>query len=65
MEIEARQYNKAIASCNHGLAHVTGPIGSKWLLQIKAVSRVITMAKCSNLPVASFVQIELGPHNVC
>lgn len=36
MEIEARRYDEAIASCNHGLAHVTGPIGRTWLLQIKA-----------------------------
>ena len=36
MEIEARQYDEAIASCNHGLAQVTGPIGRTWLLQIKA-----------------------------
>jgi hypothetical protein len=36
MEIEARQYDEAIASCNRGLAHVTGPIGRTWLLQIKA-----------------------------
>jgi thioredoxin-like negative regulator of GroEL len=36
MEIDARRYDEAIASCNHGLAHVTGPIGRTWLLQVKA-----------------------------
>ena len=36
MEIDARRYGEAIASCNHGLAHATGPIGRTWLLQIKA-----------------------------
>jgi len=36
MEIDARRYDEAISSCNHGLAHVTGPIGRTWLLQIKA-----------------------------
>src|ERR1041385_3321143 len=36
MEIDARRYDESIASCNHGLAHVTGPIGRTWLLQVKA-----------------------------
>ena len=36
MEIDARRYDEAIASCNHGLVHVTGPIGRTWLLQLKA-----------------------------
>jgi tetratricopeptide (TPR) repeat protein len=36
MEVEAQQYEAAIAACNRGLKHVTGPIGRTWLLQTKA-----------------------------
>ena len=36
MEVDARQYDEAIAACNRGLTHVTGPIGRTWLLQTKA-----------------------------
>ena len=33
---EAKQYDDALAACERGLAHVTGPIGRSWLLQTKA-----------------------------
>jgi tetratricopeptide (TPR) repeat protein len=36
MEIDAKKYDEAIAACNRGLAHVSGPIGRTWLLQTKA-----------------------------
>ncbi|HSP17205.1 MAG TPA: hypothetical protein VLV78_20850 [Thermoanaerobaculia bacterium] len=36
MEIEAKRYDDAIAACDRGLAHVTGPLGRSWLLRTKA-----------------------------
>jgi tetratricopeptide (TPR) repeat protein len=36
MEAEALQYDEAIAACDRGLKHVTGPLGRSWLLQVKA-----------------------------
>src|SRR5215831_10095473 len=36
MEIPARRYDDAVAACDRGLAHVTGPLGQAWLLQTKA-----------------------------
>ncbi|HXH39963.1 MAG TPA: hypothetical protein VNN08_15135, partial [Thermoanaerobaculia bacterium] len=36
MESDAKRYDEAVAACDRGLAHVTGPIGRTWLLQIKA-----------------------------
>jgi len=36
MDVEARQYDAAVAACERGLRHVTGPIGRTWLLQTKA-----------------------------
>jgi hypothetical protein len=36
MEAEAKQYDDAIAACDRGLKHVTGPLGRAWLLQVKA-----------------------------
>lgn len=36
MESAAKHYDEAIAACNRGLDHVTGPLGRSWLLQIKA-----------------------------
>lgn len=35
MESAAKHYDEAIAACNRGLDHVTGPLGRSWLLQIK------------------------------
>jgi len=36
MESDAKRYDEAVAACDRGLAHVTGPIGRTWLLQTKA-----------------------------
>jgi hypothetical protein len=36
METEAKRYDEAIAACDRGLRHVTGPLGRTWLLQTKA-----------------------------
>ncbi len=36
MELEARQFREAIAACDRGLLHVTGPLGRSWLLTLKA-----------------------------
>ncbi|HLJ44468.1 MAG TPA: hypothetical protein VKU01_00585 [Bryobacteraceae bacterium] len=36
METAAKRYNEAIAACDRGLAHVTGPMGRVWLLETKA-----------------------------
>jgi len=36
MEIPAKRYDDAVAACDRGLAHVTGPLGQAWLLQTKA-----------------------------
>lgn len=36
VEVDARQYDQALAACDRGLAHVTGPIGRVWLLETKA-----------------------------
>jgi tetratricopeptide (TPR) repeat protein len=36
MEAQAKQYRDAIAACDRGLEHVTGPLGRAWLLQVKA-----------------------------
>lgn len=36
MELEARHCEAALAACKRGLAHVTGPLGRCWLLQVEA-----------------------------
>jgi len=36
MEVDAKRYDDAVADCDRGLAHVTGPIARSWLLRIKA-----------------------------
>jgi predicted negative regulator of RcsB-dependent stress response len=36
MAVEAKQYDRAIAACNRGLMHVSGPVGRLWLLETKA-----------------------------
>ncbi|MBZ5554981.1 MAG: hypothetical protein LAO21_19875 [Acidobacteriia bacterium] len=36
MEIEAKQYDEAIAACDRGLVHVSGPLGRTWLFETKA-----------------------------
>ncbi|MBZ5537204.1 MAG: tetratricopeptide repeat protein [Acidobacteriia bacterium] len=36
MEIEAKQYDEAIAACDRGLEHVSGPLGRTWLFETKA-----------------------------
>ncbi len=36
MQNAAKRYADAIAACDRGLAHVTGPLGRTWLLQTKA-----------------------------
>jgi len=35
-ELAAKRYGDAIAACDLGLAHVTGPLGRSWLLTTKA-----------------------------
>ena len=32
---EAKRYDEAVAACDRGLAHVTGPLGRSWLLHTK------------------------------
>lgn len=39
-ETAAERWDDAIAACDRGLAHVTGPIGRTWLLQVKAKALV-------------------------
>ncbi|MDQ5837864.1 MAG: tetratricopeptide repeat protein [Acidobacteriota bacterium] len=36
METDAKRYAEAIAACERGLRHVTGPLGRMWLLEIEA-----------------------------
>lgn len=36
MERDAKRYDDAVAACDRGLVHVTGPVGRTWLLQTKA-----------------------------
>src|SRR5205085_8357448 len=36
IEVAARQFDLAVAACDRGLAHVTGPMGKTWLLETKA-----------------------------
>lgn len=36
MAADAKQYDDALAACERGLAHVTGPLGRVWLMKIKA-----------------------------
>jgi predicted Zn-dependent protease len=36
MELAANRYDDAIASCDRGLAHASGPLGRSWLMQVKA-----------------------------
>ncbi len=36
MEQAASRYGEAIAACDRGLQHVTGPLGTAWLLETKA-----------------------------
>jgi hypothetical protein len=36
MAVAAKQYDDAIAACDRGLAHVTGPIGRSCVLRTKA-----------------------------
>jgi tetratricopeptide (TPR) repeat protein len=35
MEVAAKRYDEAIAACERGLAHATGPVGKTWLLKTK------------------------------
>jgi predicted negative regulator of RcsB-dependent stress response len=36
MEIDAKRYDDAIAACDRGLVHVSGPLGRTWLFETKA-----------------------------
>jgi tetratricopeptide (TPR) repeat protein len=36
MEMTARHYDRAIAACERGLPHVSGPLARSWILQVKA-----------------------------
>ena len=36
MQNAAKHYDEALAACDRGLQHVTGPLGRSWLLQTKA-----------------------------
>jgi len=36
IELDAKNYGDAIAACDRGLPHVTGPMGRTWLMQVKA-----------------------------
>ena len=36
METAAKRYDEALAACERGLAHVTGPLGQVWIMKIKA-----------------------------
>ena len=36
MAVAAKRYDDALAACERGLAHVTGPLGRSWLLQVEA-----------------------------
>jgi predicted negative regulator of RcsB-dependent stress response len=36
METQAKQFGDAVAACDRGLEHVSGPLGRAWLLQVKA-----------------------------
>ena len=36
VQIEAGRFDEAIAACDRGLAHVTGPLGRSWLLRTRA-----------------------------
>jgi predicted Zn-dependent protease len=36
MELAANRYDEAIAACDRGIPHVTGPVGRVWLMQVKA-----------------------------
>jgi tetratricopeptide (TPR) repeat protein len=36
----AKRYDEALAACERGLAHVTGPLGRSWLLQTEAEALV-------------------------
>ena len=36
METDAKRYAEAVAACERGLRHVTGPLGRTWLLEIEA-----------------------------
>ena len=36
MLLAAKRYDEAIAACDRGLSHVTGPLGRSWLLRTKA-----------------------------
>lgn len=67
MEADAKRYSDAVAACDRGLVHVTGPIGRAWLMQVKAE----TLQKMGNakearqvlddaLPVAA----EIGPEQI-
>lgn len=36
METDAKRYAEAVAACERGLKHVTGPLGRTWLLEVEA-----------------------------
>ena len=36
MFVAAKRYDEAVAACNRGLLHVTGPLGRMWILQTQA-----------------------------
>ena len=39
---DAKRYDDAIAACERGLAHVTGPLGRSWLFQTEAAAYTAT-----------------------
>ena len=42
VELDAKRYADVIAACDRGLAHVTGPLATSWLLQLRAKAFVAT-----------------------
>jgi hypothetical protein len=40
MELAAKRPGEAVAACDRGLAHATGPLGVAWLMQVKAQALV-------------------------
>lgn len=40
MELAAGRYDEALAACERGLAHVTGPMGRAWILEVRANSLI-------------------------
>jgi tetratricopeptide (TPR) repeat protein len=42
VQLSAKRYDDAIAACERGLQHVTGPLAKSWLLQLEAKAFVAT-----------------------